>query len=164
MASAALWGTLAISSEKISTPPGSDISETKSVILEPKNWLNKPFAFFDDVEGSAPLRKGRWLVVFYHYDCDSCIKAIPKYMIVANSGKSFRLAHTQIAFIAMPPAPVAGQDPVPVSANYLHLNLSPVRDWFATTPVVAAVQDGIVLWAGEGDDAVDPPNISVWRW
>jgi hypothetical protein len=45
------------------------------------------------------------------------------------------------------------------SSSYLRLSLKPDHDWFATTPVVAALVDGNVLWANEGEDAVHPPEL-----
>jgi hypothetical protein len=130
------------------------------VVLEPELWVDKPFGLFDEIDGSAPLRHGRWLVVFYHYDCDSCLEAIPKYRsLVADATKE----SPHLAFVAMPPTAPAGQDPVTPSSASLRLNLRPDHDWFATTPVVVVLEDGRVLSAYDGEDAVDPPTISQWR-
>jgi hypothetical protein len=128
------------------------------VVLEPQSWLNKQLEIIGDIDSGEPLRHGRWLLVFYHYDCDDCRQAIPRYCaLTTESGNSSVRSH--LAFIAMPPlAPSAEEDPVPASPSYLHLKLHPSHDWFATTPVVAALQDGKVLFAADGEQAVYPPQ------
>ncbi len=51
--------------------------------------------------------------------------------------------YPHIAFIAMAPAAPLGQDPIADSPDYLHLTLKPDHhEWFATTPLVAALSDG----------------------
>jgi hypothetical protein len=153
--SAALWIGFALKQ----TPAASTATGSSAdlVILDPSAWVNKPFPLFDQIDGSAPLKSGRWLLLFYHYDCDDCRQAIPAYRALAP-GDAFR-----IAFIAMPPLAPAGQDPVADSTDHAHLSLRPDHDWFATTPVVAALQDGRVLAAADGEAAIHPPAIPQWR-
>jgi hypothetical protein len=129
------------------------------VILDPADWPSKTFPLFGDIDNSAPLRHGHWIVILYHYDCESCQQAIPNYQRLAIENPT----ESHIAFIAMPPAAPPGQDPVADSPTYLHFALKPDHDWFATTPVVAAVADGQVIAAFDGEQAVHPPDISVWR-
>jgi len=133
------------------------------VVLEPRSWLNKPFGLLGEIDRSDSLRHGRWLILFYHFDCDSCLEAIPRYMSIATSMTSTGVNGPRVAFIAMPPVAPAGQDPVSPSSDYSRLVLRPDHDWFATTPVVAAIEDGSVLWADEGEIAVHPPTITQWR-
>jgi hypothetical protein len=102
------------------------------------------------------------LVVLYHSDCDSCQQAIPQYQRVAAQASNDS-NQPRIAFVSMPPAAPPGQDPVADSPAYLHLALKPDHDWFATTPVVAALADGQVIAAFDGEQAVHPPDVSVWR-
>lgn len=134
------------------------------VILEPADWLNKSFPLFDSIDGSDALRHGRWLVVIYHHDCHTCRQAIPNYQSLAmeaNAGTD--RARPRVAFIAMPPLAAPGEDPVTPSSAYLHLSLRPDHEWFATTPVVAALEEGRVLRAVEGEQAVQPPDVPQWR-
>ena len=117
-------------------------------------------------EGANPLRQGRWLVVLYHPDCDSCRAAIPLYAALATATEAAAerdQTKPRIAFVAMPPVVTPADDPVVPSTAYLHLNLKPDHDWFATTPVVAAIDDGRVIFAAEGEQAVQPPTIAAWR-
>ncbi len=131
------------------------------VLFEPEDWVGKSLPVLNEIENSNPLRFGRWLVVFYHYDCDSCPEAIPRYQAFAVS-EIARNAKVRMAFIAMPPVPV-GADPIGASSDYMHLGLRPDHDWFATTPVVVALDNGRVIEAREGEQAVEPPEILAWR-
>jgi hypothetical protein len=131
-------------------------------VLEPEAWLNHPFPVLDEIGGGDPLRRGRWLVVLYHFDCESCRQAIPKYRAMAARYPK-DLSTPGIAFIAMPPLAPSGEDPVEPSPAYLRLSLSRGHDWFATTPIMAALQDGTVLFVADGKRAVDPPSVAQWR-
>jgi hypothetical protein len=126
------------------------------VVLEPEDWVGKSFPVLNEMENSTLLRSGRWLVVLYHSDCDRCLEAIPRYQALAVSDGA-KNAGIRLAFVAMPPVSI-GADPVACSPDYLHLALRPDHDWFATTPLVAAIEDGKVIWAGDGDSAVNPPR------
>jgi hypothetical protein len=131
------------------------------VIIEPQVWLNQSFPLFDSIENGSQLRNGRWLLVLYHYDCDSCLEAIPNYASLASTAGS-NSTGPRLAFIALPPTAPEGQEPVTPSSSYQRLILRPDHDWFATTPIVIALQDGRVLVAEEGEKAVHPPRIPEW--
>jgi len=156
-ASAALWTSYLLAK------PFMDISSLPTgggsslVILQPRLWLNKPFALFDEIDGSDPLRRGRWLVMFYHYDCESCLKAIRHYRLSAFDATE---DGPRLAFIAVPPAAPLGEDPVPTASTYLHLSLRPDHDWLATTPIVVALENGRVLSAIDGNAAAEIPHIT----
>jgi hypothetical protein len=123
---------------------------TALVVLDPDTWPNRPFPLLDEIDGSAPLRDGRWLVILYHFDCSDCRAAIPAYEALAD--------RVHIAFVAMPPL---GPSPVADSPAYLSLTLRPDHEWFATTPLVAALQDGSVVSAEGGDNAVHPSDLQL---
>jgi hypothetical protein len=127
------------------------------IILDPSSWLNQTFPLLDEIIDGGSLQKGRWLVVFYHFDCDTCRQAIPAYLSHLDE---LTVNGARMAFVQMPPDPPADQDLVAPSRDYLHLKLRPDRDWFATTPVVVAVEDGKVIWAKDGEDAAEPPHIA----
>ncbi len=130
------------------------------IVLQPESWVNGQFSLADEIENSTPLGKDRWFVVFYHFDCGDCIQAIPNYMHLAFVDGTNA---PRIAFVAMPPLAPRGEDPVPSSPAYLHLSLRRNHDWFATTPVVAALEDGKVVWAADGEAAVQPPVVLGWK-
>jgi len=158
-ASALLWSVYLLRPTPAlgSTSPAA--TDGGLVVLDPSDWLNKPFPLFDEIDGAEELRAGRWLVVFYHYDCDTCRQAIPKYRALATGTENHADA-CRVAFIAMPPIAPPGEDPIPPSPDYLRLSLRPDHDWFATTPVVAAIDNGKVLSAADGEVALSPPSFS----
>jgi hypothetical protein len=135
-ASAALW--IAFYFGRPAAVPGDHL-----VILDPGSWLNQEFPLFDEINGSAPLQSGQWRMIFYHYDCPDCVDAIDLYRAKpANGG-------VRTAFVAVPPLPPPGADPVPDAPGYLHLQLSPDHEWFVTTPLVIVLKDGIVRRIGD---------------
>jgi hypothetical protein len=157
--SGAFWVVFSLSTHRAS----KEVQADDLVILEPQAWLNKPLAIMEDIDSAEQLRTGRWLLILYHYDCDNCLKAIPAYIALANSISRAKPSNPRIAFIVMPPVAPVGQDPIPDSPNYSHLILRPIHDWFATTPVVVAIDNGIVLFAADGERAILPPLIPEWR-
>jgi hypothetical protein len=131
-------------------------------VVNPASWLNRPFALLNKIAGGSKLKQGRWLVVFYHYGCDDCRRAIPTYTALAAT-MSGDPDQPQISFVAIPPYASTGQDPVLPSLDYLHLSLRDDGSWSAATPVVVALQDGEVLAVNEGDKAFIPPDVPEWR-
>jgi hypothetical protein len=128
------------------------------VILEPHAWVGKELTLLSDIKDGQKIAQGQWLVLFYHYDCDSCLKAIPNYAAWARNNKKVNLA-----LIAMPPFAPSPSDPVLITPDYiLRLRLKQTHEWFATTPVVAALNNGKVLFAIDGDDAITPPAGIRW--
>jgi hypothetical protein len=55
------------------------------LVLDPIAWVNRPFPLFDSIDGASVMERGRWLLVFYHFDCDACRNAIPKYRARASA-------------------------------------------------------------------------------
>jgi hypothetical protein len=159
LASGGLWTAFLL---KIQPRIAQNIASSADdlVVLEPETWANKRFNLIDEIDGGSSLRSGRWLVVFYHYDCGDCRAAIPNYELLASAT---RAGSPRIAFVAMNSIAPSKDDPVLTSANCLRLNLRADHDWFATTPIVAAIEDGTVLWADEGEKAIRPPIIPQWK-
>jgi hypothetical protein len=160
LASGLLWTEYAYFSPRQPTynPPTSVTSE-EIVILAPQTWINQPLPLFTDIDDSTALRGGRWLVLFYHYDCDSCIKAIAYYLAVNRSNDPLK---PKIAFVAIPPVAPLDQSPLPTSASYLRLNLVNRYQWFGTTPIAIMLDNGIVRHAAEGD-AAEKPDRTWWQ-
>jgi len=132
--------------------------DSNFVSLNSASWLNKPFPLFNEIDGGAQLRTGRWFLMFYHHDCDRCHEAISIYSFWALTASSDK-AQPGLAFIAIPPSAPAGEDPVVPSSSYLHLHLRPNHNWIATTPVVVAIEEGKVLVVVDGANAIKPPVV-----
>jgi hypothetical protein len=156
--SAAFWICYIVAVGRAAASPYEG-DDRGSIVLYPESWLNKPFPLFNEIDGGGQIRNGRWLIVLYHYDCKSCLEAIPIYSFWAANAVSAS-GEMHLAFIAIPPYAPQGHDPVSASFAYLRLSLRPDNDWNATTPVVAAIEDGRVLAVRDGVNAIEPPDVS----
>jgi hypothetical protein len=87
------------------------------------------------------------VAVFYDKNCSHCRKAIPEYRHLAQL-LAARSNATRVAFIEIPPYEAHGR--IPPSRTYVLGRLTDDWEWFATTPVVAALHDGMTVFAFEG--------------
>ena len=143
---------------KVASAP--DGASADAALPEPSALVNQQLVLLDNIEGGSAVKRGRWLLVFYHYDCDECLEAIPNYCAIVSNHTADVTPH--VAFIPLPPIAPRGQDPVPDSAKVLRLKLAKDPEWTTGTPIVLAVQDGRVQAAITGADAIRPP-IVPWR-
>ena len=123
----------------------------------PSAWVGKQFPLFEVIDGSRDLRIGRWLVVFYHFDCDECRQAVPAYLtLAAMRGDS--TDESRMAFVAVPPLAPTGHDLIPESTDLPHFALHQDRDWSIATPLVVSLQEGKVIAIAEGEEAAVPTD------
>jgi len=125
--------------------------------LAPASWINKPFPLFGAIDGSQELKIGRWLIVFYHFDCEECRQAVPAYLRLAAM-KNGDSSQTRIAFVSMPPQAPLGYDLVPKLATVRHFTLNPHRERITETPLVVSLQDGSVVGVSEGEQTMLPSD------
>ncbi len=138
------------------------------VILKPGEWAGKQFTHFDALEepdvmgASTSLRRGVWLVFFYHGDCDKCKALLPEYQAFAATRAA---AAPRMAFVEVPPFAIRAASRPDYGGDLarLWLRFRPGTDWFMPTPTVMLTRDGVVLRA-----VVDPPagsaSAAYWRW
>ncbi len=114
-------------------------------VLEPETWVGRELPILEYIDIAEALKKGTWLVLFYHYDCPDCARAIPMYEQMARdlegNGDFLR-----IAFVAVPPY---GRGPVSENSLCTLGRLAGTKEWFVTTPAVALLKDGQVRSAWE---------------
>jgi len=133
------------------------------VILEPERWTGKPLEILNDIDVGGRLTEGAWTVILYHHDCPNCRELLPRYeeqakAMAAGSGGRF-------AFVEMPPYAGEGEDPVSASGGSLRGRLSEARNWFAATPVVMWMNDGVVARVAsqpEADKSHLPPDHPIF--
>jgi hypothetical protein len=124
------------------------------VVLDPVNWIGKPFPLFPFVEGEPgdtqedrPLRerlaKGDWLVVLYHHDCPRCIDLIARRESICRECGVGRCALLALPPFESIPAPRDNR----ATLHEYRGRLGEKRRWFATTPVLMIFRDGIVAEA-----------------
>jgi hypothetical protein len=131
--------------------PGSDLSiesalaNSRFVLLEPENWIGKPFPLTDfiDISERERLSRGSWIVVFYRHDCPKCQQALPRYKRLAEELISAN-EDTHIALIEIPP-----YGPAMLSTNQLCRlgRLNDSKEWIITTPAEVRVTNGRVIAA-----------------
>ena len=92
----------------------------------------------------AGLKKGRWLVLLYHYDCPKCQEAIRKFAEYARRSVDDDAAPHRFALVEMPPyggsEVLLPRDP-PVEYGRLRGN----KQWFVQAPVAQEISDSIVV-------------------
>lgn len=134
------------------------------VILEPDEWIGKPFPLFSHIDVGEELKTGNWTVVLYHHDCSSCQRAIPQYERIARMSSSEN-SGSRVALIEMPPyAAELGTLTSPNSPCLLG-HLSDEREWFAAAPLEITLQEGRAINAIEhahpsenADSSVNSPH------
>ncbi len=125
----------------LNAPPGvTSVYE----ILEPETWVGKELPILKHIDIAEQLSRGTWLLLFYHYDCPDCRRAIPQYGQMARdlAGNEDFL---RIALIEVPP-----YGPVPPADSPCLLGrLADIKKWFITTPAATLLVGARVKAAWE---------------
>ena len=114
-------------------------------VLEPETWIGKELPILEYIDIAELLKKGTWLVLFYHHDCPDCAEAIPKYEQMARD-----LADSEdflrIALIEVPPY---GRDLASKPSPCALGQLANVKEWFITTPAMVLLKESKVMQTWE---------------
>ena len=124
-------------------PGGRQLADSNFVILEPDEWVGKPFPLLPETSIPEDLRQGNWWVVLYRPDCPHCQDVLPE--LVERFGHpstgAWRLALVNISNDAgdgLLERAVAGAGQVAWG------QLSTNKEWFVTPPVALQLQVGVV--------------------
>jgi thiol-disulfide isomerase/thioredoxin len=117
-------------------PEVNDVNSTKPVQVR-QEWEMLKF-----IDIADQLHEGFVVVVLYHYDCPICKTEIPLY---DKANKEYAGAGLRFAFIAIPPFAKDQETPVPKDTTCLTGKLDTSQKWFIESPLVALLQDGLVL-------------------
>jgi len=111
------------------------------VVLEPENWVGKELPILEHIDIGDQLKNGKWLILFYHYDCPDCGKAMEELGQMAKDleGNEDIL---QIAFVEVPPY---GATMIDKNTNCVLGQLENSKEWFVTTPAVVLINNSSVL-------------------
>jgi hypothetical protein len=123
-------------------------SQGTLVLLEPKEWIGKDFPLVGYVDIGSRLSTGRWLVMLYHSDCEVCQETMPRISRMAP------VESIKTALIEIPPYREDAKSLTAPYAACVNGKLSDAKEWFATTPVVVLLDDGVVRGVSEGNDAL----------
>ncbi|MHC4867038.1 MAG: hypothetical protein ACYTEX_23415 [Planctomycetota bacterium] len=111
-------------------------------VLEPGEWVGKELPVLKHIDIGKQLKKGTWLVLFYHHGCPDCVTAIRKYQrATANNELRTTSYEVKVAFIEVPPY---GPSAVANGPNYAVGKLPDIKEWFITTPAAVLVDDSMV--------------------
>jgi len=132
---------------------GDIVGDSQFVVLEPEQWIGKPFPLSQHIRIDADIQTGHWLVVLFHHDCSTCREAIPGYQQMATQATA-DTALPRIALIEMPPYALPqhrafdhAQSTAAVGQLVDHV------EWFVTTPTRIEIIDGIVKNSQTGKHA-----------
>jgi Methylamine utilisation protein MauE len=135
---------------------GTVLQGSSLIALKPEVWEGKPFPLVPFIQLDAPevhLSEGRWLAVLFQHDCSHCRSVVPELWDWAAGQTG---AHA--AFIEMPPYAPTGKSLLEAAPSHSGRvavgKLSDRQKWFAQTPVLIELEDGIVRRAEAGD--IDP--------
>lgn len=109
-------------------------------ILEPSEWVGKPFPLAELVPSSVNIEEGSWIVLVYHHDCPRCQKVLPRYVELADNSAE-KPNPTRILLLEVPPF---GEDAVPRTSAAIYGRLSGQRQWFIQAPIEIIVTEGVV--------------------
>jgi hypothetical protein len=118
------------------------------VLLEPEKWIGNRFPLADHIDLGSQLRIGQWLVVLYRGDCPTCQKLVPQIDQLTQAGS------VSVALIEMPPYQTEALKLDSPQAAWVAGRLSDRKEWFATTPVVILLDNGIVRGISEGENVL----------
>lgn len=119
------------------------IGESSIVVLDPEKWLGKPFPLRDYIDLGEQLVNGRWTVVLYHQSCPKCQTLVAEYEALSEDTLSFD-DKDRVALIEIPPFAAKRTDRQIAKSSLHYGRLFHDRDWFAQTPVVLEIVDGVV--------------------
>jgi hypothetical protein len=122
---------------------GQIIGRYKTVVLEPKTWMGKPFPLLDYIDVGETLKNGNWLVVLYHHDCPRCLEMIPRYEDQARQSANDPNAPC-VALIEVPPFGAPEALPISSDSPCVLGQLSDKKEWFVETPAVLLIRSGVV--------------------
>ena len=123
------------------------------MILEPHKWLGHRLPVLKHIRIGKQLAHGRWVVMFYHADCDVCRHTIPVYEALAMQD-AFG-GGPRVAFVRVPSEEPPGPPPAGLFHTHLALHgaLDESHEWFAATPMAAELSNGRVIAVASGTAA-----------
>ena len=135
----------------------ASIGNGKVVLLSPEKWVGEQFPLHGYIDKGDQLRRGSWIVLFYHHDCPQCQAVIEDYELLADRLQS-QPNGPRIALIEMPPF---GYLPQAGSPLFVSLKIEPVNDWFIKTPSQVKLHDGMVQAASTELESAQYDNQAV---
>jgi len=133
------------------------------VVLEPEKWIGKRCPLLRYVDITENLTQGKWLVLLYHHECVRCREAIQVLQKLSKNLRANKII-THIALIDMPPYSdqlISSRNP----SDEIHGRLDNHVSWFAATPVLFLLENGIVrrAWRSGAPDLLELVDAIVMK-
>lgn len=124
-------------------PGGRQLADTNFVILEPEQWIGKPFPLLAETSIAADLGQGSWWVVLYRPDCPHCQDVLPE--LVERFGRP-SAAKRRLALVNISSDSGDGllEQAVQSVGQVAWGQLATSKEWFVTPPVAVQLQEGVV--------------------
>jgi hypothetical protein len=116
-------------------------AEARFVVLEPETWIGRPFPLFQHIDVGDRLRRGRWVLLFYHHDCPACREQIPRHLEAARR-QAGEPGSPQFALIEVPPYGDGREVAADPGVEVVRGRLTDAKEWFVTTPLTVRLEDG----------------------
>lgn len=136
--------TLTTEPARLQADTGELLGDGDFVLLEPEEWIGRPFPLFSYTDLPESVYQGNWWIMLYSPNCAHCIETIPKIEAIAQTGQ-------QVVLLSMPPHDTREVD----FSDGVVGRLNSTRDWFAQTPVLVEIENGVVIRAANGPQADD---------
>ena len=113
-------------------------------LVDHDSWVGTEFEMLLQIDVADELREGFCIILFYNNDCPNCREAVPIYSNMYDEMFSGD-GSTKIAFIEKPPYGNPADSPVPSDTQCITGKLDTTLKWYAASPLLVVIEDGIVL-------------------
>ncbi|AQQ70836.1 hypothetical protein SMSP2_01198 [Limihaloglobus sulfuriphilus] len=143
-------GSMAVSAVMI-VPP----KETQDyAVIDHDGWVGERLPMLGQIDIAPQLEQGVSILFLYHHDCPTCRQTAPVYseiyeMLGADEQE------IKIAFIEMPPYGDGTETPIPLDTKCLLGILDESKKWYAASPVLIVIEDGIIKKSWEAQIPTD---------
>jgi thiol-disulfide isomerase/thioredoxin len=119
----------------------------KYEVVDASKWPNQQWPLLQYIDIADKLQIGDWVVFMYHNDCPDCRASMPVYEKFYNDLKG---NNVDMAFVEMQPYEDGRMQLMPADSKVNKGRLGGDKMWYAETPVVIVLRDGLVLkaWGG----------------
>jgi hypothetical protein len=127
----------------------------KYEVIKPAEWIadaqtHKEWPMLKYIDIAGVLKSNIVVVVLYDTECETCHKAIPLYDQMARDMAGNEDA-IRFALIEIPPYASGKDDIVPADTPCLQGRLDASKKWYAQTPLVVVLADGVAVKSWEGE-------------
>lgn len=144
------WAILTFKPAVLSTD-GQILGSSDAVILEPRDWINKPFPLLEHIHLDQDLRTGSWIVVFYGVNCSQCRKHFETWQ---RSGLPLASTDHSIAVLEITGKPQNELRAQFGPGSWFWGSLHQTHTWYLETPQIVELDNGVVrqVWTQISND------------